>query len=150
MRKHGKHHDREGCLEFLMLEDATWKKPRAHRTFQCITRSSLQSMLQAIAAHLELFVDTTHLLRINAGTYLEDQHIVLAWAWVQWQLKIHESVQRLNPALMGKLTVNMTEMDEAGYELVKGQILDCASGVDTWSAQALDPIGEERGSVAIL
>ena len=32
---------------------------------------------------------------------------------------------------MGKLTVNMTEMDEAGYELVKGQILDCASGVDT-------------------
>ena len=29
------------------------------------------------------------------------------------------------------IDVNMTEMDEAGYELVKGQILDCASGVDT-------------------
>ena len=33
-------------MEFLMLEDATWKKPRAYRTFQYITRASLQSMLQ--------------------------------------------------------------------------------------------------------
>ena len=119
-------------MEFLMLEDATWKKPRAHRTFQYITRASLQSMLQAIAAHPEPFVDTTYpLLGVDADTYLEDQHIVLAWAWMQWQLNIPESVQCLDPALMGKLTVNMTEMDEAGYELVKGQTLDCASGVDT-------------------
>ena len=54
-------------------------------------------MLQAIAAHPEPFVDTTHpLLGIDADTYLEDQHIVLAWAWMQWQLKIHESVQCLD------------------------------------------------------
>ena len=90
-----------------MLEDATWKKPRAHRTFQYIARSSLQSMLQAIAAHPEPFVDTTYALLGSAHC------IGMAWAWM-FGCKF---MSLCSAWIQGKLTVNMTEMDEAGKEL---------------------------------
>ena len=42
----------------LALEDAALQKPRQHRNFQRITRSSMQHILKSIAADPEPFVDS--------------------------------------------------------------------------------------------
>ena len=93
-------------------ERAEWKKPVQHKQFNSLSRAVMQRILEAMACFPQPFVEySLQLQPIGANGYLEDEHLVAAWEWMRYSLKIPDEVQMLDPALVARLSTPLTSED---------------------------------------
>ena len=119
------------ATSYIEEERAKWKKLVQHKQFNSLSRAVMQQILEAMACFPQPFVEySLQLQPIAADGYLEDEHLVAAWEWMRYNLKIPYEVQMLDPALVARLSTNLTNEDEETFQRLQASILSFASGVD--------------------
>ena len=116
---------------YIEEERAEWKKPEQHKQFNHMSRARMQKILEAMACFPQPFVEySLEMQPIAADGYLEDEHLVAAWEWMRFSLKIPDEVQMLDPALVARLSTTLTSEDEETFQHLQASILSFASGVE--------------------
>ena len=84
----------------------------------------MQNILKCMACSPMAFAETPLPMQpIAKDGYLEDEHLIAAWQWMKFSLKLPDDIHLLDPALVGKLTAFQVSQDHDTWQELQASIV---------------------------